>query len=46
MKCTECVECPLEGGNGLCEIQDFEMNIESKAEYKSSVELEDEPNEK
>lgn len=40
MKCTECTECCLEGGNGSCEIQDFEMNIESKAEYKARSEQE------
>lgn len=39
--CSDCIECFLEGGNGSCEIMDFEVNIEGQAEYKSSVELED-----
>lgn len=37
--CSDCIECCLEGGNGPCEVQDFKVDIESKAEYKSSVEV-------
>ncbi|MCQ2598486.1 MAG: hypothetical protein MJ181_11645 [Treponema sp.] len=46
MKCTECEMCPLEGGNGSCEIQDFEMNIECQAEYKPKSDKEDIKDEK
>lgn len=46
MKCSECIECPLEGGNGSCEIMDFEVNIEGQAEYKSKSDKEEKRNEK
>lgn len=44
--CCDCEECSLEGGNSECEIQTFEMQIDSKAEYKSSVVTEEKKNEK
>ena len=46
MKCSECIECPLEGGNGSCEIMDFEVNIECQAEYKPKSDKEEKSSEK
>lgn len=43
MKCSECENCVLEGGEGFCDPQDFIMEIESKAEFKSSVDLKEVP---
>ena len=38
MKCSECEHCCLEGYDVACEPQDFVMEIESQAEYKTQSE--------